>query len=188
MQPHTGSPFAARAASAEPIASRDARLQGVNLGGWLVAGATPEHLAGFVGEGDFARLASWRLSHVRLPVDAALLDVPAGWTALDGALGACVRRGLRCVLALRLGRAEQDGLFTAESRWRSVVERWEAIARRYREVADTLYYDLLHRPSAPDDLSPEALAALGAARLSPAAARRPAPAGATGGRAWNALA
>ena len=40
---------------------------------------------------------------------------------------------------------------------------------------------------APDDLPPETLTALGAIRLSPAAARRPALPGATGARAWNAL-
>ncbi len=163
-------------------------MQGVNLGGWLVAEATPEHLAGFAGPGDFARIASWRFTHARLPVDDALLDRPEGWLALDGALMACLGAGLRCVLALRLAPRRRATLFASAEDWGHLVTRWETIARRYAGAPAFLSYDLLDEPAAPDDLPPEALAALGAVRPSPAAARRPPVPGATAGRAWNALA
>lgn len=142
----------------------------------------------FVVEGDFARIASWRFSHVRLPVDIPLLDTPQGWAALDGALVAAVRHGLRCVLALRLDPAAQPALFAAPEAWQGLLERWAGLARRYHDAPELLYYDLLDYPTAPDTLPPETLAALGAARPSPAAARRSGAPGATGARAWNALA
>ena len=172
---------------------RGVRLQpppwhGINLAGWFVAGAPPAHLAAFIQEADFARLASWRFTHVRLPVAAGLLDHPAALGALDGALAACERYRLRCVLALTLDPQEQAALFAPEPGWPALVERWEGTARRYAGQPDGLCYDLLDQPSAPDGLPPDTLAALGAARLSPAAARRPAAPGAIGGRAWNALA
>jgi hypothetical protein len=170
------------------VGARDVRLHGINLGGWLVAGAPPEHLDGFVTAADFGRLVNWRLTHVRLPVDDALLDSAEGWLALDRALVACLRAGLSCVLALRLPREQRATVFASEDGWGRLATRWEALAGRYADAPDGLLYDLLDRPAAPDDLPPEALAALGAVRLSAAAARRPAVAGATAGRAWNALA
>ena len=166
----------------------DARLHGINLGGWLVAGAPPEHLDGFVTAADFERLVNWRFSHVRLPVDDALLDGADGWLALDRALMACLGAGLSCVLALRLPRERRAAVFASEADRGRLVARWEALAGRYAGAPGGLLFDLLDRPAAPDDLPPEALAALGAARLSAPAARRPPVPGAGAGRAWNALA
>jgi endoglucanase len=168
--------------------SRDAPLQGVNLGAWLVAGATSDHLEDFVTPADFARLASWRFTHARLPVDDALLETAEGWLTLDRALVTCLGAGLRCVLTLRLDPAAGAGLFATEAGWGHLVARWETIAGRYADAPPLLYYDLLDHPAAPDDLPPEALDALGAARLSRVDARRPAGPGVTGGRAWSALA
>lgn len=165
-----------------------ARLQGVNLGGWLVAGASEAHLARFIGDADLARLASWRFTHVRLPVDAALLDGSDGWTALDAAIAACGRHGLGCVLALRLAAAELADAFADATGWQGLAARWDSIARRYCERPVDLYFSLLDRPEAPDDVAPEVLAALGAPRPSTAATRRPAQAGSAAARAWGALA
>lgn len=174
--------------AAGPATSPDARLQGVNLGDWLVAGAPLPQLRGFIEAGDFARLVSWRFTHVRLPVDAPLLDTLDGWVALDRALVTAVRYGLRCVVALRLPASAHPALFAGPGAWQGLLERWETIAKRYQDAPELLSYDLLDHPMAPDTLSPETLTALGVARVSPTAARRPAPPGATGARAWNALA
>lgn len=176
---------------AETPSSRNARLQGLNLAGGRFDSATPESMRRLAGDATLARLASWRFSHVRLPLDAGLLagSSPqanhASWAALDGVLAACERYRLRCVLAWRI---DQANLFAEEAGWRALIKQWEAVASRYCDWPDSVYFDLLDRPSAPDALPPEALSALGAARLSPVAARRPASPGATGGRAWNALA
>ncbi len=160
------------------------RLRGVNLAGWLVARATPGHWRHFIDEADVARLASWRFTHVRLPLDEAVLDEPDGWAALESALACCLEAGLACVLTLQI---DQTGLFIHQARWASLLERWRSIARHCRHWPAALAFCLLDRPDPPDDLLPEALAALGAPRPS-LAARRPLPPGATGARAWNALA
>lgn len=122
---------------------------------------------------------------MRLPVAAAFLETSEGSAALDGALALCDRYGLGCVLALRF---DQRLLFAEAAQWGAFVAQWGALAQRYVGRYAGLAFDLLDRPHAPDTLPEEALAALGAARLSPAAARRPQPPGANGGRAWNALA
>ncbi|MDQ3703529.1 MAG: glycoside hydrolase family 5 protein, partial [Chloroflexota bacterium] len=96
--------------------------------------------------------------------------------------------GLRCVVALRLPAAAHPALFADPGAWQGLLDRWESIAKRYHDAPELLSYDLLDHPTAPDTLPPEALTALGAARVSPAAARRPALPGATAARAWNALA
>ena len=54
------------------------RLSGLNVDGWFVAGTTPEHLGRFMSDGDLAQIASWRLTHLRLPVD----DAPVSYTHL----------------------------------------------------------------------------------------------------------
>ena len=132
-----------------------------------------------------ALIASWRFTHVRIPVDAALLDDAAGWACLDEAVRAGGRHGLGCVLALRV---EQDGLFLEEARWRGLAERWSALAARYAAWPGVVVYDLLDGPAPPDGLPEETLRALGAPRLSFAATRREPVPGATAGRAWSGLA
>lgn len=162
------------------------RLIGVNIPRWLVAGAAPAHYRGYVTERDLGLLVNWRLLHVRLGVDAALLDEPGGLQAVDDALAACARYGLGTVLALRL--PDHPALFATPAAWRPLAERWAALAGRYRGWQGLLHLDLLDTPSPPDDVAPEVLDALGAPRLSAAAAKRvPAP-GATAARAWSALA
>ena len=48
----------------------DGFKKGVNLGGWLSQGPLDkEHLDTFITEKDIARIASWGLDHVRLPID-----------------------------------------------------------------------------------------------------------------------
>jgi hypothetical protein len=179
------------------------RPKGVNL-----ASLSSEHLYAF-SENDLALIASWRFSHVRVCVALPLLDDPLCWMTLDRLLAAGARYGLGCVLALAVpgGALAHRALFADEGAWGRLLQRWEAIARRYLDRPSdfaqgrpgSLAYDLLDRPSPPDDLPEVALQALGAPRLSFAAARRlaagagtgrapDAPRGATGARAWNALA
>ena len=160
------------------------RLLGVNVDGWLVAGHAAEHYRGFVSDGALQQLVSWRLQHVRLPVELELLATADGWHALDDALSRCARLGLTVMLALRT--AQQASFFTEPGAWRTLADGWRQIAARYRD-SGTLF-DLLDRPEPPADVPEDVLAELGAPRLSAAAARRtPAP-GAAESRAWGALA
>ncbi|HEU5316843.1 MAG TPA: cellulase family glycosylhydrolase [Chloroflexota bacterium] len=174
----------------ERRSSRDAlalgpvkRLLGVNVDGWLVAGAAPSHYSRFVSDGDLAKLVSWRLPHVRLPVDGAL-TAAEGWRALDDAIGRCLRQSLTVTLALRLD--DHGALFASPDGWRATAEWWRAVAARYRDSG--VRFDLLDEPQPPASVSEEALSALGSPRLSAAAARRAPLPGAVEGRAWSALA
>lgn len=165
------------------------RLIGVNIDGWLVAGAPGAHYREFVSDDDLARLVSWRFNHVRLPVEAALLDDGDGWKRLDEAIARCARQGLDVVLALRW--PDHAALFAAADAWRPLAERWRMVTERYGAAGDAgagVLFDLLDAPQPPAEIGEEVLAALGAPRLSAAAARRAPVAGATEGRAWSALA
>ena len=169
-----------------PGAVTSTRLLGVNVAGWLVAGAAPEHYRTFLGEGDLARLANWRLTHVRLPVDSALLETGDGWHALDWAVSLCAGQGLSVMLVLRWH--DPAGLFASPDAWRGLAERWQHLATRYRDSAATLLFDLLDEPVVSDDVAQDVMDSLGAARLTAAALRRGAEPEAAAGRAWSALA
>jgi len=160
------------------------RLIGVNVDGWLVAGAPAAHYREFVSDEDLARLVSWRFNHVRLPLEAKLLHEDDGWKVMDEAVARCARHGLGVVVALRL--ADQAAPYAAAEAWRPPAERWRQIAARY--ASSGVLFDLLDAPQPPAEIDEEVLSALGAPRLSAAAARRATVAGATEGRAWSALA
>jgi hypothetical protein len=163
------------------------RLLGVNVDGWLVAGQTAEHYRTFVSDAALRQLLSWRLTHVRLPVELGLLSTTAGWHALDGAIERSIGHGLGIVLTLRLDDpADQTALFMTSGAWRTLGECWKQLATRYHHTG--ALFDLLDRPQPPPDAPEEVLAELGAPRLSTAAARRAPPAGAAQARAWGALA
>lgn len=163
-----------------------ARHLGVNLPGWLVAGRPEGHYRSFISEGDLTRLVNWRFTHVRLPLEAALLDDAGGWQVLDHALAACRQARLMVVLALEW--PDHASLTATPGGWEPLAARWREIARRYSAAGPELVFDLLDRPALADDVSAETLAGLGAVRLSAAAQQRAQAPGATAGRAWNALA
>jgi len=169
-----------------PGVGSNTRLLGVNVDGWLVEGAAPEHYRTFLVDGDLARLANWRLTHVRLPVESALLETEDGWRALDLAVYLCARHGLRVMLALRWH--DPAALFASPAGWRGLAERWQRLATRYRDSSAALMFDLLDEPAAPDDVAHDVMDSLGAARLTAAAVRRAADPEAAAGRAWSALA
>ena len=160
------------------------RLLGVNVDGWLAAGQATQHYRTFVDDAALRQLASWRLPHVRLPLELELLTAADGWRALDAALTRCLRHDLTVMLALRV--ADQAALFAAPGEWRTLGDAWRQLAQRYRDSG--VLFDLLDRPAPPGDVSEAALGDLGAPRLSAAAQRRaPAP-GVAEARAWGALA
>jgi hypothetical protein len=163
-----------------------ARHLGVNLPGWLISGQSDAHYRTFVSDADLARLVNWRFSHVRLPLAAALLDDPGGWSALDIALAACRRHRLAVVLALEW--PDHDALVVTPDAWQRLSGVWRALAERYRVAGPELVFDLLDQPALPDDVSPEVLSGLGAVRLAAAARQRTQAPGATAARTWNALA
>ena len=167
----------------------DVRLQGVNLGGWLVAGATPS-----TSPASPDRRTSPASPAGASPTPGSRWTTPcwtgrrAGWPS-TGPCMACLGAGLRCVLALRLAPGAGPALFASAEDWGRLVTRWETIARRY---AGRPRGPLLRpprpagRPGRPAPRGARPPSARCASRQPP----RPPPAapGATGGRAWNALA
>jgi hypothetical protein len=167
-----------------PLAPK--RFLGVNLDGWLVGGADERHYRSFITADDLARLVNWRFTHVRLPLDARLLEATEGWHTLTRALALCGQHRLGVVLALRW--PDHTALVAEPGAWRPLATWWEHIAAHYRGWEGQLLFDVLDVPDLPDEIPQEVLDELGTVRLSAAAARRPQAPGATAARAWNALA
>ena len=54
-------------------------FRGINLGGWLSqCDYSEDRLNNFIKEEDIAKIASWELDHVRIPVDYNVLEEEAG--------------------------------------------------------------------------------------------------------------
>jgi len=149
-------------------------MRGVNFGGWFsqvdaieekdpsgFPGLT-EHIRGFLGPVDFARVKAWGFDHVRLPLDwqnafdrstrpneevLRLLD-----TAVDGILGG----GLELILDLHkcpghdfLDGTMRDQAFFSDARHRRDCLRvWEQLAERYGHRRGVML-ELLNEPVAP---------------------------------------
>ena len=85
----------------------DGFKKGVNLGGWLSQGPLDkEHLDTFITEKDIARIASWGLDHVRLPIDYDNFenedgtDKEGGYAYIDSCIEWCRKYNLNMVLDL----------------------------------------------------------------------------------------
>ena len=138
--------------------------RGVNLGGWLSqCDYSADRLANFIKAEDFARIASWGLDHVRIPVDYNVLeddnggyDAP-GWERIDFALAQCDACGLKVVIDLHktagfsFDNGEMEtGFFEDEAYQRRFCRLWEQIARRYGHMSDRVVFELLNEVTSPD--------------------------------------
>ena len=139
-------------------------LRGVNLGGWLSqCDYSAYRLANFIKAEDIARIASWGLDHVRIPVDYNVLeddkggyDAP-GWERIDFALAQCEKHGLKAVIDLHktagfsFDNGEMEtGFFDDEGYQQRFYRLWEQIARRYGHLSDRVVFELLNEVTSPD--------------------------------------
>ena len=139
-------------------------LRGVNLGGWLSqCDYSAKRLNEFIRAEDFARIASWGLDHVRIPVDYNVLeeeqggyDAP-GWERLDFALAESEANGLKVVLDLHktagfsFDKGEMEtGFFTDAAYQERFCRLWEEIARRYGHLSERVVFELLNEVTSPD--------------------------------------
>jgi len=131
--------------------------RGINLGGWLSqCDYSDERLNEFIKEEDFAKIAGWKLDHVRIPVDYNVLDDGRGYEKLDFAVDMCRKYGLKMVLDLHKtagfsfdkGEAE-TGFFDSESYQERFYALWEDLARRYGHMTDLLVFELLNEVTEP---------------------------------------
>lgn len=135
-------------------------MAGTNLGHWLsqYGAKGHEHHDAYITGQDFARIASWGMDHVRLPVDYFLFEddgAPGvyredGLRYIDFALECCQKNGLNLILDLHhapgffFGNGAKNDLFTNPASQARFIAIWELFARRYAGVGDSLRFELLN--------------------------------------------
>ena len=126
--------------------------KGVNLGGWLSqCDYSQDRLDHFITEPDIARIASWGVDHVRLPVDYNVFETEDGFRRVETAIGWCRKYGLKLVLDLHKtagfsfdkGEAE-TGFFDSEPYQERFYQLWEAFARRFGKDHEDVAFELLN--------------------------------------------
>ncbi|NLG83315.1 MAG: glycoside hydrolase family 5 protein [Firmicutes bacterium] len=139
---------------------------GTNVSHWLSqSNLDRNHLASFFTEADVARIASWGMDHLRLPVDYGLFEhegAPAwfseeGLSWIDRAVEWTGRAGLYLVLDLHclpghsFMTADHNPIWPKDSPYRRrAVAIWEMLAGRYRG-AEHVLLEILNEPVAKDD-------------------------------------
>jgi len=146
-------------------------VNGINLGGWLsqYREFDHEHFRTFITEEDIARIASWGMDHVRLPVDYPVLEsddaigVPleVGYSYIDNCLSWCQKHGLSVVLDIHEApgftftndlEEETKGkntLFESKPVQDRFVALWETIVRRYADSPVPIIFELLNEVTIP---------------------------------------
>ena len=133
-------------------------IRGVNLGGWMSqCDYSEERLERFITEADIAKIASWGLDHVRIPVDYNVFeDGNGGWrdlgfARLNRAVGWCRKYGLNAVIDLHktagfsFDAGEQEaGFFESEKYQERFYRLWEEIASRCGGDPRHVAYELLN--------------------------------------------
>ncbi|MGQ9780112.1 MAG: glycoside hydrolase family 5 protein [Bacillota bacterium] len=147
---------------------------GTNASHWLSqSNLDRNHLASFFTEADVARIASWGMDHLRLPVDYGLFEhegAPSwfseeGLSWIDRAVEWTRRAGLYLVLDLHClpGHSfmteDHNPIWPKDSPYRRrAVAIWEMLARRYRGEHHVVL-EILNEPVAKEDEAWNELAA-----------------------------
>lgn len=134
--------------------------KGVNLGGWLSQcgpeNYNKEHYDTFITEKDIAQIKAWGLDHVRVPVDAEVIQEESGEMKEDGlayidtCIGWCRKYGLRMILDLHKAHGyvfddEANCQFFYQERLQDIfVALWEKLAGRYGKDRDIVVLELLN--------------------------------------------
>ena len=139
--------------------------RGVNLGGWLSQYQRFDlsHFNSFIREEDIARIASWGMDHVRLPVDYPVLEeelpnneyVVSGFKYLDRCLNWCQKHGLNLLIDLHkapgyaFGEWEKASLFSDPKNRHRFLQIWAGLADHYRGT-ENIGFELLNEIRLPD--------------------------------------
>ncbi len=133
-------------------------FRGINLGGWLSqCDYSEDRLNNFIKEEDIAKIASWELDHVRIPVDYNVLEEEAGvykeagFVHIDRAIEWCRKYNLNIVLDLHKTAGfsfdfgeKEDGFFENEKLQERFYLLWEEISRHYGKHSDHIAFELLN--------------------------------------------
>lgn len=133
--------------------------KGVNLGGWFSqCDYSEERLNNFITEADFKILSSWKLDHVRIPVDYNIFEnddgtyKDDGFERIDRAFELCAKYGLNAVLDLHKTAGfsfdsygeNESGFFDSEDLQERFYRLWEKFAVRYGNRPDSIAFELLN--------------------------------------------
>lgn len=131
---------------------------GINLGGWLSqCDHSTERYENFIHEEDFARIASWGMDHVRIPVDYDLVEdnegnyKDSGFAYIEKSIGWCRKYGLNMILDLHktfgysFDHGENEaGFFERNDYQERFYSLWEQFALRFSSNEDMLAFELLN--------------------------------------------
>ena len=140
----------------------DGFKKGVNLGGWLSQCVhTKEHYDSFITKKDFENLSSWKIDHVRIPVDYNLVEdkegnyLEAGFTYIQNAIDWCREYKLNMILDLHktfgysFDDGEQEsGFFDNEAYQDRFYRLWKCFTDRFAGNSDMLAFELLNEVTA----------------------------------------
>lgn len=159
------------------MVNRMARLTnyraGVNLGHWLSQNGgkgSDAYFSHFIQESDIARIASWGMDHIRVPVDYFTFEQDAHpgiydesrLAYIDNCLAWCKRHGLCMILDLHeapgysffnaneTGRADafagsrSNSMFSDPGLQERFIAIWEMFAKRYQAEGRSLAFELLN--------------------------------------------
>lgn len=133
--------------------------KGVNLGGWFSqCDYSEECLNNFITEADFKIISSWKLDHVRIPVDYNIFEnddgtyKDDGFERIDRAFELCAKYGLNAVLDLHKTAGfsfddyaeNESGFFDSEELQERFYRLWEKFAVRYGNRPDSIAFELLN--------------------------------------------
>ncbi len=131
---------------------------GINLGGWLSqCDHTKERYDNFITEPDIARISSWGLDHIRIPVDYDLVETKEGEYKEEGfayiqkAIDWAGKYGLNMILDLHKTYGysfdfgeQESGFFENEAYQERFYRLWEQFALRFGGYKDRLAFELLN--------------------------------------------
>ena len=134
--------------------------KGVNLGGWLSqcgeGNYNRERYDTFITEKDIAQIKSWGLDHIRVPVDAEVIQEESGEMKEDGlayidtCIEWCRKYGLHMILDLHKAHGyvfddENNCQFFYQERLQDLfVSLWSELAKRYSKDKDIVALELLN--------------------------------------------
>lgn len=138
--------------------------KGINLGGWLSQGPLDkEHLDTFITKEDIARISSFGVDHVRLPLDYENIeyedgsDKDSGYGYIDSCISWCKEYGLNIILDLHktAGYIFDDAqnceaFFTDKGLQDRFINTWIKLSKRYGSYSDMIAFELLNEVVDPE--------------------------------------
>ena len=135
-------------------------MAGANLGHWIsqYGKKSHEHFESYIQEKDIARIASWGMDHVRVPVDYFIFEsdeapgtyMESGLCYIDACLGWCKKHGINMILDLHhapgffFGDGDKNCLMEDAAMQDRYINIWKFFAGRYIGEKNNLSFELLN--------------------------------------------